>query len=493
MQRIEACCLASHIGATAQTGALQCVCDLNTRTILQCSGMLKTARGPQNPVGLTCWQAFAPGSEGPCFGCPVSELAGAAGKSVEREQPDPDTGRHYLRTDSLIPLEDGRSLHLIHSLDITDVSETRRQLQHDMLLIDLLTNLSLTFASSDSFDQKVNRALSTTGRFLGVDRTYILKDYPEKCHYLRSNIWLNPDVPQNDDLDAGKFDYIVRYDGNNADYVSLASQVPVCFADLAGLPASMRSRWEGYDIISLMAIPLHADGRYWGVLSFDMCTGPRRWSDSDLRLGQAVGGILSAAIEHNRVEAGLHTVRTTLDAVLNAVPDMIYWMDDQYTILGCNRRYADHLARLPKDIAGKTDFDLYPTAAAQALRREDALVFETREPFFSEERSVPTRDGRTLWLTAGKFPVFDAAGKAVLLLCVLRDVSELKKRKESELEHLHRDEGLQSVIRTVESAGRAKIEFLSRMSHEVWKPINDIIDASALAAGALAEDGGSLP
>jgi PAS domain S-box-containing protein len=467
--------------------------------------MLITAEGPKSPIGYKCWEAFAqnltrpdlsrpdhPASSGPCADCPLTVLLsdfdmGRHGKSVRQEQTDPATGRRYLRTDSLIPQEDGASLHLIHSTDVTDLSESHQLIAHDTVLIDLLTNLSLTFVSEDAFDHKVNRALTTTGRFLGVDRAYILKDYPEEYYYTRSNIWLNPDVPENDNLDANKFDYIVRYDANSADYVSFCSQVPVCFADVDGLPGAMYDRWKSFDIVSLMAIPLHAKGQVWGILSFDMCTAPRFWSNSDLRLGQAVGGILSAAIERSCLEDGLRSAQSTLQNMLDVMPDMVYWKDVNYIIRGCNRRYADYVLLSAEEVIGKTDFDLYPEEIAHEMRKGDAKAFESHGPVVRESQFFRGRDGQNRWLSAHSLPIFDDMGKAKMMLCVLRDISESKER---DLERLRRDEALQSSIRAIEAAGRAKIEFVSRMSQEIWAPLHEIIDMSAQAAGSLAENGG---
>lgn len=474
------CCPPSlvNVDHSAQEDSLICVCDPVTHEILQCSGGMNNG-GNGTLTGRPCWEIFSPGATGPCPHCPVPVLQDRPGTPIVREQPDPVSGRVYRRTDMLVPLGNGQTVHLMLAQDITDLHDTRRRLERNMILMDLLTNLSLTFASTGTFDEKANRALSTIGRFLDVDRTYILKDHPEERYYTRSNIWLNPDVPANENIDARKFDFYVHYDENNSDYHSLSCQVPVCFADISELPKQSRELWKDYDILSLLSIPLHVDGTFWGVLSFDMCSRPRKWSDSDLRLGQAIGGILSTAIERTYIEAELYTAQATLKKILDTVPAMIFWKDTDLVLRGCNQQYADYIGQPPETIIGKTDYDLHAQEFADTLRKEDVSVFTTLEPFNTEGQYFRRSDGRGIWLSVHKLPVINSRGQATLLLGVLQDITD---RKENELELTRRDEELQAAMQAAEASSRAKSEFLSRMSHEIWTPMNAIIGMTRIAS-----------
>lgn len=473
------CCPPSlmNLDRSSQEDALLCVCDSVTHEILQCGGGARL--GGAEPVGRPCWEVFSPGSVGPCPHCPVPALQDAPGVPIVREHPDPMSGRVYRRTDLLVPISGAHPVHILLAQDITDLYDTRRRLEHNTILMDLLTNLSLTFASTGSFDEKANRALSTIGRFLDVDRTYILKDHPEEHYYTRSNIWLNPDVPANENIDARKFDFYVHYGENNSDYHSLSCQMPVCFADISDLPKQSREQWNDYDILSLLSIPLHVGGKFWGALSFDMCSRPRKWSDSDLRLGQSIGGILSTAIERTHIEAELYTAQATLKKILDTVPAMIFWKDADLILRGCNERYADYVGLPAEEVIGKTDYDIHTPDVAETLRKEDINVFTTLSPYVAEGQFFRRSDGRGLWLSVHKLPVINSRGQASLLLGVLQDITD---RKENDLELMRRDEELQAAMQAAEASSRAKSEFLSRMSHEIWTPMNAIIGMTRIAS-----------
>src|ERR1041384_627393 len=69
----------------------------------------------------------------------------------------------------------------------------------------------------------------------------------------------------------------------------------------------------------------------------------------------------------------------TADVMLSAVLDVLavgmFWKDRESRILGCNQRFAEDSGfSSPEEIIGKTNFDFYPKAQADAYRADDLEV-----------------------------------------------------------------------------------------------------------------------
>ena len=112
-----------------------------------------------------------------------------------------------------------------------------------------------------------------------------------------------------------------------------------------------------------------------------------------------------------------------LDAMMRAIPDIVFYKDRNGVFLGCNQAFETLLGRKEQDIVGKTDFDLVPEAKARFFREQDELMMASGKPRRNEEW-VPTTDGRRILLEMVKTPLYGAQGEAIGLIGVGRDITE---------------------------------------------------------------------
>ena len=105
-----------------------------------------------------------------------------------------------------------------------------------------------------------------------------------------------------------------------------------------------------------------------------------------------------------------------LAAILDNAGSLVYIKDLDFRYQYANRQSAQNLGRTPSEVIGKTDADLFGTAAAEAMQQSDRQVFDRRERIEVEE-SMTLPDGEELqtYLTV-KVPLFDGKG-AVMGLC----------------------------------------------------------------------------
>ena len=136
-------------------------------------------------------------------------------------------------------------------------------------------------------------------------------------------------------------------------------------------------------------------------------------------------------------EESSQRTRQLLEAVVDNSPAVIYvkQLDGRYLL--ANRRYEEifHLKR--GAMLGRTDFDLFEHAAAEAFRAMDRRVIEAGGPI-SEVEVAPQPDGPHTYISV-KAPLRDAAGKIYAMFGVSTDITEQTEHQEllrAQLAHL---------------------------------------------------------
>jgi diguanylate cyclase (GGDEF)-like protein/PAS domain S-box-containing protein len=117
-----------------------------------------------------------------------------------------------------------------------------------------------------------------------------------------------------------------------------------------------------------------------------------------------------------------------LDSVLDALPIGLFWKDRDSVILGCNRKFAeDSGAADPADMIGKTNFDFYPPAEAEAYRIDDLEVITTGKSKLAIEEPLLLATGETAWVETNKVPLRNNAGEVIGVIGTYRDVTEVRR------------------------------------------------------------------
>ncbi|WP_448205511.1 PAS domain S-box protein [Azospirillum sp. sgz302134] len=122
--------------------------------------------------------------------------------------------------------------------------------------------------------------------------------------------------------------------------------------------------------------------------------------------------------------------RVLLRAMLDSIPDLIFFKDPNSIFLGCNRAFADFIGKAEEEVVGCTDFDLVPQDLALSFREHDRDVLRSRRPHRAEE-TVRCRDGRAVLLETIKTPYYGPSGELLGLVAVARDVTEPRSAEDT--------------------------------------------------------------
>ena len=176
--------------------------------------------------------------------------------------------------------------------------------------------------------------------------------------------------------------------------------------------------------------------------------------------------------ERKRSERELAHERMLFQALMDNIPDTIYFQDTACRFIRINKAQARILGISDPDKAvGRTDFDFFPADFAQGCFEAEQKLIESGQPILGAVQKLARPDGQVQWLSTTEVPIRDGGDKILGFVGISRDITD-RKREEAEL---------QKAKEAAEAANRAKSEFLANMSHEIRTPMNGIMGMTDLA------------
>ena len=124
-------------------------------------------------------------------------------------------------------------------------------------------------------------------------------------------------------------------------------------------------------------------------------------------------------------------------AILNCVPNIIYWIDLQTNLLGCNKAFVQLLGlNKMKDFKGNPyqqmkKFANWPEKIVEKFKLDDMEVMFSGEAHYNrDEPAITHKNGTLLYFQATRVPIYDNNNKITGLIVVLTDVSANRKPDE---------------------------------------------------------------
>jgi PAS domain S-box-containing protein len=132
-------------------------------------------------------------------------------------------------------------------------------------------------------------------------------------------------------------------------------------------------------------------------------------------------------------EEALSNERNLLKALMDNIPDHIYFKDRESRFLRINRSQAKHFGfDDPAQAVGKTDFDFFAKEHARPAFEDEQAIIDSGIPIVGVEEKESWPDGRETWVSTTKVPLLDGQGNIVGTFGISRDITE-RKHAEDEL------------------------------------------------------------
>ena len=172
-------------------------------------------------------------------------------------------------------------------------------------------------------------------------------------------------------------------------------------------------------------------------------------------------GTTQDVAERRLAETALYDSRQALRAVLDSVPQRVFWKDRNSVYLGCNRAFAMDMGfDDPDEVIGKTDYDASWKASAELYRADDNAVVTSGQSKLNYEEPMLHPDGRQGWLRTSKVPLRGRDGNVTGIIGTYEDITE-RRLLQQQLMHAQRLESIGTL-----AAG---------MAHEINNPLTYLI------------------
>jgi PAS domain S-box-containing protein len=157
-----------------------------------------------------------------------------------------------------------------------------------------------------------------------------------------------------------------------------------------------------------------------------------RGSDEIAHLGRAFNEMAERLKGSFRVigarEKSLENSERKYRTLIENLPQRIYLKDTASAYVSCNNNYAEDHAISADEIAGKSDYDLYPMEIADKYRADDRRVMASGA--MAELEEVYAREGHEFFIHTVKVPVRDDSGAPAGILGIFWDITEEKRRED---------------------------------------------------------------
>jgi two-component system cell cycle sensor histidine kinase/response regulator CckA len=172
-----------------------------------------------------------------------------------------------------------------------------------------------------------------------------------------------------------------------------------------------------------------------------------------------VNKIFGTAIDVTARKTAEETLRTESElwrALMDTIPDTIYFKDTESRFTRINKAQADVLGLSNvEDAIGKTDADFFVKEHAAITSRDEIEVIRDGKKFLGKLEKVVLKTGKLRWFTTSKVPLRDKTGKIIGLVGSSRDITNLKQAEDVELalyriaEEAHSSRDLKNLFSTI--------------------------------------------
>jgi diguanylate cyclase (GGDEF)-like protein/PAS domain S-box-containing protein len=285
---------------------------------------------------------------------------------------------------------------------------------------------------AEVWSERLDEVLAHLGAAAGADRLCCYRNVRDPAGRLWMDLcaeWDAPGVPR---VFENPGNHLHPFAPDFARWIDVLSRGDLVNGIVAELPETERAVFEGESVVSVLTVPVHSGGDWWGFLSFDDCHRPRRWTEVEIDALRTVAGALGAALTRDLAEETRRFSEHQYRSMVERGPAVTYidGPDGTASTIFISAQVESVLGFTPEEWVadpGLWPRLLHPDDKARAIA-ENERHNETGEPFRLEYRMFH-KDGHVVWVHDEATIERDERGVPRFSHGVLMDISE---RKESE-------------------------------------------------------------
>ena len=325
--------------------------------------------------------------------------------------------------------------------DISERKLAEEELKHRLEFQENVVRISARFASALDVDEAISDSLDEIGKVSKADRAYVFLFDKGSETASNTHEWCAEGIePQQQNLQQLPLNSMPWW------MDKLYKNEIIEIADVASLPPEAEAEkalLESQNIRSLLVLGIKIAGTLTGFIGFDFVNQPMKWTDSNLATLKVTAEVIGHALERATFRQALMLERDLLQALMDNIPDTIYFKDTKSRFTRINKAQAEVLGLPSTEAAiGKTDFDFFNNEHAQIAYDDEQRLFKSGKPVIGKQEYFKT-GGTWKWMSATKVPIRDENGNITGLVGVSHDMTEQKniehklRVRESFLSHLN--------------------------------------------------------
>ncbi len=199
-------------------------------------------------------------------------------------------------------------------------------------------------------------------------------------------------------------------------------------------------------------------------------------NDRDGQSEQSIAMFTAKISELTEANQTLANTQILFEAMLDNIPDRIYFKDSQSRFVKISKALAKRLGLSnPDDAIGKTDFDFTAPEKAREFFQDEQRIIQTGEPLVNKVEKHLHADGTASWTSTTKVPLLNREGKVVGIVGINRDITELKVAEQK----------IESINRELREASRQA--GMAEVATGVLHNVGNVLNSVNVAAGVLSD------
>ncbi len=358
-------------------------------------------------------------------------------------------------------------------IDITERKEAEARVAARLRYEEGLAACSKTLLEGRDDEDALNDALTHLLKAADVGRVYIFENFEDPddglCMRQTHEVCAPGIHPEIDNPILQHF----PYNNDFSRWLETLSRGEPIKGKTNAFPEAERAILEAQSIQSILVLPVHLSGKWYGFIGFDDVTRARVWGEEDIRLLQTAAEMIGGYIEHKKAEESLKESEERFRSLVENANDIIYSLTPDGVFVYVSPNWKDILGHEVSEVVGRhfAPF-VHPDDLAvcvQFLRK----VIETGEKQSGVEYRVQHKDGSWRWHTSSASALKEPDGQVSYYVGIAHDITERKKFLD-ELAEAHRHL-IQAQAQLVQSEKMASLGMLvAGIAHEINTPIGAI-------------------